>query len=91
MHVVDDSGRSCKDAQIDRSRGAKVASPLSARWRIDRYQSGSAGAGGTAEQRRLKMENDDFKLALAEATVQLRIWQRGTALIDQVPSKDSKP
>jgi transposase len=37
------------------------------------------------------MENEQLKLALAEATVQLRIWQRGAALVDQVPSRTSKP
>jgi transposase len=46
---------------------------------------------GTPEQRRLRMENEQLKLALAEATVQLRIWQRGAALADQVPSRTSKP
>ena len=52
---------------------------------------GPAGAKGTPEQRRLQIENEQLKLALAEATVQLRIWQRGAALVDQVPSKTSKP
>jgi transposase len=37
------------------------------------------------------MENEQLKLALAEATVQLRIWQGGAALADQVPSPTSKP
>jgi len=41
--------------------------------------------------RRRQLENKQLKLALAEATVQLRIWQRGAALIDQVPSTTSKP
>ncbi|WP_280331407.1 transposase [Nocardia wallacei] len=53
--------------------------------------SGPAGAQGTPEQRRLRMENEQLKLALAEATVQLRIWQHGAALVDQVPSLTSKP
>lgn len=39
----------------------------------------------------MQIENEQLKLALAEATVQLRIWQRGAALIDQVPCKTSKP
>lgn len=30
-------------------------------------------------------------LALAEATVQLRIWQKGSEYIDQVPSQTSRP
>ncbi len=59
--------------------------------RMQEIPSGSAGAKGTPEQRRLLIENEQLKLALAEATVQLRIWQRGAALADQVPSKTSKP
>ena len=59
--------------------------------RLEEVPSGAAGARGTPEQRRLQMENEQLKLALAEATVQLRIWQRGAALVDQVPSKTSKP
>ncbi|MEV2226750.1 hypothetical protein AB0E01_43955 [Nocardia vinacea] len=53
--------------------------------------SGPAGAQGTPEQRRLRMENEQLKLALAEATVQLRVWQHGANLVDQVPSLTSKP
>jgi len=53
--------------------------------------SGPAGRAGSPEQRRLKLENQELKLALAEATVQLRIWQRGAQMADQVPSKTSKP
>ncbi len=59
--------------------------------RLQEVPSGAAGARGTPEQRRLQLENEQLKLALAEATVQLRIWQRGAALIDQVPSQTSKP
>ena len=50
-----------------------------------------AGDKGTPEQRRMQLENEQLKLALAEATVQLRIWQRGAELADQVPSRTSKP
>jgi transposase len=39
----------------------------------------------------LKAENEQLKLALAEATVQLRIWQKGAEHIDQVPSQTSRP
>lgn len=53
--------------------------------------SGPAGRAGSPEQRRLTLENQELKLALAEATVQLRIWQRGAQMADQVPSKTSKP
>ena len=59
--------------------------------RLEEVPSGSAGAKGSPEQRRLQMENEQLKLALAEATVQLRIWQRGAAFVDQVPSQTSKP
>ena len=59
--------------------------------RLQEVPSGPAGKRGTAEQRRLQLENEQLKLALAEATVQLRIWQRGAALADQVPSSTSKP
>ncbi|WP_237573663.1 transposase [Mycolicibacterium lacusdiani] len=58
--------------------------------RMQEVPSGPAGRAGTPEQRRLKLENQELKLALAEATVQLRIWQRGAALAHQVPSKTSK-
>lgn len=59
--------------------------------RLKEVPSGPAGRRGTPEQRRLQRENEELKLALAEATVQLRIWQRGAALADQVPSSTSKP
>ena len=59
--------------------------------RLQEVPSGSAGGAGTPEQRRLRLENEQLKLALAEATVQLRIWQRGAAWADQVPSPTSKP
>lgn len=58
---------------------------------LQEVPSGPAGTKGTAEQRRLQLENEQLKLALAEATVQLRIWQRGAAFADQVPSSTSKP
>lgn len=59
--------------------------------RMQEIPSGPAGRQGNPEQRRLRVENEQLKLALAEATVQLRIWQRGAALADQVPSTTSKP
>jgi len=59
--------------------------------RLEEVPSGAAGSAGSPEQRRLRMENEQLKLALAEATVQLRIWQRGAAFADQVPSPTSKP
>jgi hypothetical protein len=65
-----------------RSRRTKIAAEENTRLVLAR---------GTPEHRRLLMENEQLKLALAEATVQLRIWQRGAALADQVPSPTSKP
>ena len=59
--------------------------------RLQEVPSGAAGGAGSPEQRRLRMENQQLKLALAEATVQLRIWQRGAAFADQVPSPTSRP
>jgi transposase len=59
--------------------------------RLREVPSGSPGKKGTPKQRRLQLENEQLKLALAEATVQLRIWQRGAALADRVPSSTSKP
>jgi transposase len=59
--------------------------------RLQEVPSGPAGNAGSPEQRRLQRENEQLKLALAETTVQLRIWQRGAALADQVPSPTSKP
>ncbi|WP_232329392.1 helix-turn-helix domain-containing protein [Nocardia violaceofusca] len=53
---------------------------------LDEVPSGPAGAQGPPEQRRLRMENEQLKLALAAATVQLRVWQHGAALVDQVRS-----
>jgi transposase len=42
-------------------------------------------------ERRMRLENEQLKLALAEATVQLRIWRKGAEHIPQVPSSTSKP
>ncbi|MGW4773043.1 hypothetical protein ACWEO2_34035 [Nocardia sp. NPDC004278] len=58
---------------------------------LDEVPSGPAGAQGSPDQRRLWMENGQLKLALAEATVQLRVWQHGAAPVDRVPSLTSKP
>ncbi len=44
----------------------------------------------TMKERRLRLESEQLKLALAEATVQLRIWQRGADYIDEIPSKTSR-
>lgn len=61
------------------------------RQRLEGQPSGPAGHRGTVEERRPRSENEQLKLALAEATVQLRIWQHGAKLVDQVPSGPSNP
>lgn len=53
--------------------------------------SGAGGSAGTPQERRMRMENEQLKLALAEATVQLRIWQKGAEHVDEVPSQTSRP
>ena len=59
---------------------------------------GTPGAG-TSTERRLRAENEQLKLALAEATIQVRILQtatrypdaRGVAAVGRVPSETSRP
>jgi transposase-like protein len=58
---------------------------------LEEIHAGPDGQAGTPEQRRMRMENEQLKLALAEATVQLRIWQRGAQYVDEVPSQTSRP
>lgn len=58
---------------------------------LDERRSGPAGVQGSPEQRKLRAESEQLKLALAKATVQLRIWQHGAQLVDAVPSPTSKP
>jgi transposase len=53
--------------------------------------SGPDRGTGTAEERRLRVEANQLKLALAEATVQLRIWEKGAGYVHHVPSPTSKP
>src|SRR5215510_1590735 len=72
------------------ARGLGVSPDLVIKWkhqfldagaaRLQEIPSGSPGRKGTPEQRRLQLENEQLKLSLVEATVQLRIWQRGAAL-----------
>jgi transposase len=57
---------------------------------VDRPR-GPRAADETPAEKRIRLENEQLKLALAEATVQLRIWQKGAEHIDQVPSKTSRP
>jgi transposase len=77
-----------------------VTNQTVANWRNRFVDAGKAGlenmlpgpsTTGTSAERRLRSENDQLKLALAEATVQLRIWQKGAEYADRVPSKTSRP
>lgn len=52
---------------------------------------GKAGSRGSLVERRQRAEIQELKLALAEATVQLRIWHEGSEYGDQVPSQTSRP
>jgi hypothetical protein len=52
---------------------------------------GRAGSRGSLVERRQRAEIQELKLALAEATVQLRIWQTGSDYVDLVPSQTSRP
>jgi hypothetical protein len=45
----------------------------------------STPARGSLVERRQRAEIQELKLALAEATVQLRIWQKGSEYVDLVP------
>ena len=49
------------------------------------------GSRGSLVERRQRAEIQELKLALAEATVQLRIWQKGSEFVDLVPSPSSRP
>jgi len=57
---------------------------------MDRSLPGPDG-GQSQTERRLRHECEQLKLALAEATVQLRIWQKGSEFVDAVPSPTSRP
>lgn len=68
-------------------------------WRDRFIEAGKAGledrpagpdGGMSPAERRLRGETEQLKLALAEATVQLRIWQKGAELVDQIPSPTSR-
>jgi transposase len=84
------------------ARRVGVSTPAVAKWRdrflaagrealLDDRLSGPAKAGESVAERRMRHENEQLKLALAEATVQLRIWKKGASLVDEVPSKTSRP
>jgi transposase len=50
---------------------------------------GKAGSRGSLVERRQRAEIQE--LALAEATVQRRIWQKGSEYVDLAPSPTSRP
>jgi transposase len=77
-----------------------VASATVGNWRDRFVDAGQAGmdrslpgpdGGQSQTERRLRHECEQLKLALAEATVQLRIWQKGAEYVDEVPSPTSRP
>jgi len=87
-------------SEAARRHGVSVPAVLSWRNRFldagrqslaDRVPGGPSRNGGSGEERRLRLENGQLKMALAEATVQLRMWQKGAEYTDQVPSATSKP
>jgi transposase len=80
------------------ARRSGVSRETVAKWR-DRFVAGgrdalqdklSGPSSVSMEERRLRAEAEQLKLALAEATVQLRIWQKGAELADQIPSETSR-
>jgi transposase len=77
-----------------------VSSATVGNWRDRFVDAGKAGmdrslpgpdGGQSQTERRLRHECEQLKLALAEATVQLRIWQKGSEYVDEVPSPTSRP
>jgi transposase len=77
-----------------------VSSATVGNWRDRFVDAGKAGmdrslpgpdGGQSQTERRLRHECEQLKLALAEATVQLRIWQKGPEFVDAVPSPTSRP
>ena len=52
---------------------------------------GKASSRGSLVERRQRVEIQELKLALAETTLQLRIWQKGPEYVDPVPSPTSRP
>jgi transposase len=58
---------------------------------LEARPSGPGGQAGSSTERRLRLEAEQLKLALAEATVQLRIWQKGAEQVHKIPSSTSRP
>lgn len=84
----------------DAARRHRVAAGTVQKWR-DRFLEGGRQAllndrlsgpitNETVTEQRLRLETEQLKLALAEATVQLRIWQKGAEHVDRVPSPTSR-
>ena len=85
-------------AEAARRHGTSAAAV--SQWRDRFVESGTAGlerrlpggpGRGTQAERVLRGEVEQLKLALAEATVQLRIWRVGAEAVAAVPSQTSKP
>lgn len=91
-------GGECSTAEAARRCGASETSV--AKWRDQFVEGGragltgqlatSAGGRGTVRERVLEAEAEQLKLALAEAHVQLRVWQKGAEHASRVPSKTSR-
>jgi hypothetical protein len=52
---------------------------------------GAPGSRDSLLERRQRAEIQELKLALAEATVQLRTWQNGSEYVHMVPPPTSRP
>ena len=85
-------------SMAEAARRHGVSKVTVAKWRDAFVAAGKAGleeklpgpSGASSTERRLRAEAEQLKLALAEATVQLRIWQKGAELADQIPSGTSR-
>ena len=58
---------------------------------LENMMPGPGGRNGTSIERRQRAEIEQLKLALAEASVQLRIWRLGAEHVREVPSETSRP
>ena len=91
-------GGECSAAEAARRCGASETSV--AKWRDQFVEAGragltgqlatSAGGRGTVRERTLEAEAERLKLALAEAHVALRVWQKDADYASRVPSKTSR-
>lgn len=91
-------GGECSAAEAARRCGSSETSV--AKWRDQFVQAGRAGLAGTvatavggrgtARERVLVAEAEQLKLAVAEAHVQLRVWQKGAEHASRVPSQTSR-